>query len=140
MEYILGSLITLAVLSVSARAFKVRELAKPVKVKVSFNQTRKLQLIQEMLPYIPPEHKPVISQASKHRNDVSTKVMFIDDTAYWIENGSLHEAVLDNNGINMETKKTVDIMSMDDVELKKMIFVVEKLTEGRINDSGTSGN
>jgi hypothetical protein len=66
--------------------------------------------------------------------------MFIDDMAYWIENDGLHEAVLQDGGVDMETKKKVDIMSMNDVELKKMIFVVEKLTEGKINDSGTSGN
>jgi hypothetical protein len=140
MEYVLGSLITLAILSISARVLRVKELSKPVKVKVMFNQTRKLELIRDMLPFLPPEHKPLVSQASKHRGDVSTKVMFIDDMAYWIENDGLHEAVLQDGGVDMETKKKVDIMSMDDVELKKMIFVVEKLTEGKINDSGTSGN
>ena len=140
MEYILGSLITLAVLSVSARAFKVRELSKPVNLKVSFSQSRKVELLREILPYLPPQRKPLVSQASKIHGDTSTKVLFIDDMAYWIENGRLHEANLNDRGLDMETKKTVDIMSMNDVELKKMIFVVEKLTEGKVNDSGTSGN
>lgn len=140
MEYVLGSLITLAILSISARVFRVQELSKPIKVKTAFNQTRKFELIRNVLPFLPPEHKPLVSQSAKHRGDMSTKIMFIDDMAYWIENGNLHEAVLEANGVDMETKKKVDIMSMDDVELKKMIFVVEKLTEGKVNDSGTSGN
>ena len=140
MEYVFGSLITLVILIVSARVFKVAELSKPIKVTIKYNQTRKLALIRDMMPFIPPEHKPLVSQASKHRGDISTKIMFIDDTAYWIESGTLHEAIFENGNVDMETKKTVDIMSMNDVELKKMIFVVEKLTEGKINDSGTSGN
>lgn len=140
MEYVLGSLITLAILAVSARALRVQELSKPIRVKTMMNQTRKFELIRNVLPFLPPEHKPLVSQSSKHLSSISTKIMFIDDMAYWIESGNLHEAVFEAGNVDMETKKKVDIMSMNDVELKKMIFVVEKLTEGKVNDSGTSGN
>jgi hypothetical protein len=40
----------------------------------------------------------------------------------------------------MDSVKPVDIMGMDAVELEKMIFIIEKLTEGTANDSGDSGN
>jgi hypothetical protein len=130
----------LAILAVSARALRVQELPKPIKVRTMMNQTRKFELIRNVLPFLPPEHKPLVSQSSKHLSSISTKIMFIDDMAYWIESGNLHEAAFEGGSVDMETKKKVDIMSMNDVELKKMIFVVEKLTEGKVNDSGTSGN
>jgi hypothetical protein len=35
-----------------------------------------------------------------------------------------------DQGIDEESKKVVDIMAMDDVQLKEIEFIVGKLTEG----------
>ncbi len=140
MEYILGSVLTLAILVLSRKMFKVDEVIKPVKVNIHFKQSRKYELIKDILPYIPLEPKPIVSQATKHYDSRSTKILFIDDKAYWIDNGVLCQAEMQDGNVDMETKKTVDTITMNDVELKKMIFVVEKLTEGKRNESGNSGN
>lgn len=139
MEYVLGSLITLLILGISSKALKVKELAKPLKVKTRFNQSRKMELLLLVMPYLPPQSKPLITQATKLNSKNLTTVMFLDNKAYWVEEGLLHEADFADGHVDMDSKKRVDIMSMNDVELKKMQFVVEKLTEGKVNDSGNSG-
>jgi hypothetical protein len=50
--------------------------------------------------------------------------------AYWIEDNNVYSAEHNELGILPETKKIVDMMTIDKVELDKMILIVEKLTEG----------
>ena len=52
----------------------------------------------------------------------------------------LHEASIDNNGVDPTTTKVVDTIGMDSVELDKMLFIMDKLREGLDNDSGSTGN
>lgn len=57
------------------------------------------------------------------------KIMFIEDNAYWIDNNVVYKAKANNDEIDNNTVEKVDIMTMDKVELDKMIFIIEKLTE-----------
>ena len=43
---------------------------------------------------------------------------------------AFYSAKHDGAGIVMETKKIVDMMGIDKVELDKMILIVDRLTEG----------
>jgi hypothetical protein len=49
-------------------------------------------------------------------------------------------ADMENGVIDKETTRTVDIMGMDEVQLKKASYIVDKLTDGIRNDYGGSGN
>jgi hypothetical protein len=42
--------------------------------------------------------------------------------------------------VDKETTRRVDTMGMDKVELDKMLFIMDQLRDGKINDSGSSGN
>jgi hypothetical protein len=50
--------------------------------------------------------------------------------AYWIESNTVYSAKFDGLEIIPETKKVVDMMGIDKVELDKMILIVDRLTEG----------
>ncbi len=52
----------------------------------------------------------------------------------------MHKARFTDGKIDEENKIRVDMMAMDKVELDKMIFIVDKLTEGLTDDSGNSGH
>ena len=79
------------------------------------------------------------TQASKYLQQQYVKVMIYDNAAYWIKDNQLYSAKLINGEIDSDTTHQVDTISMNDVELKKMMFVVEKLTGGMTNDSSSSG-
>lgn len=135
MEYLLGSLLTLITMSVVARLVKSPK-NNPKRLKTNFSQSRQHELISN---YIPIKPKKLNTQSTKHYQKQHTRVVFIGDTAYWIEKNGLHKAQFVDGKINEETKVKVDTMGMDRVELDKMIFIVDRLTEGLTDDSGNSG-
>lgn len=137
MEYLLGSIVTLITMSIVAKL--VRHPKNAVKnIKTNFNQSRQHELVRDFLPF---QRKKLKTQATKNHNARRIRVIFIDEDAYWIEKNALHTARLSSNGqIDESSKIKVDIMAMDKVELDKMIFIVNKLTEGLSDDSGNSGH
>ncbi len=64
------------------------------------------------------------------------RVIIIEGNAYWIVDQTLYTAKIIDGSVDNETTKKVDTMTMDDVQLEKTQFIVQKLTEGKGNDSG----
>lgn len=137
MEYFAGSIVTLITMYI------VANLVKSPKnnfrsVKTRFNQSRQYELVKD---FVPRHTKPKAStQSLKHNQSQYTRIVFIGDDAYWIENNSVYTARFQDGMVDYENKITVDMSTIDKVELDKMIFIVERLTEGLSNDSGNSGN
>jgi biopolymer transport protein ExbB/TolQ len=80
------------------------------------------------------------TQSAKHQDDSTTKVIVVDDEAYWIKNNTFYKAPLVNERIDKDSAERVDTSNMDKVQLDKMLFIVDKLTEGTSDDSRGSGN
>jgi len=136
MEYFLGSLLTLVtMLIVSKLLSSSKNNFKPINLK--FNQSRQHYLIRD---YIPLERKRLKTQATTHFKKQHVRVIFVDSTAYWIEDGSFYMADFKDGEINQETKTKVDTMGMNKVELDRISFIVDRLTEGLTDDSGNSRN
>lgn len=137
MEYFAGSIVTLVTMYIVAKL--VNHPKNNIKsVKTNFSQSRQYELTADFMPM--PAPKPVVSQSGKHNQSQYTRIFFIGDDAYWIEDNRVYTAKFIDGIIDQENKKTVDMTTIDKVELEKMIFVVERLTEGLSNDSGNSGN
>lgn len=72
------------------------------------------------------------TQATKYQNSNLLRIIFVDKQAYWIKESVFYTADLDDFGfIDAESTRAVDTMTMDKVQLDKMSFIVEKLTEGK---------
>ena len=137
MEYFAGSVVTLVTMYIVAKL--VNHPKNNIKsIKTNFSQSRQYELTADFMPM--PVSKPVVSQSTRHNHSQYTRIFFIGDDAYWIEDNRVYTAKFSNGIIDQENKKTVDMTTIDKVELDKMIFVVERLTEGLSNDSGNSGN
>lgn len=80
------------------------------------------------------------TQAINHQEDSTTKVIVVDNEAYWIKNNTFYKAPLVNEKIDKDLAEKVDTTNMDKVQLDKMLFIVDKLTEGTSDDSRGSGN
>lgn len=107
-------------------------------VKTNFSQSRQHELVSDFILIEP--LKPVITQSMKHERSQYTRIFFVGEDAYWIEDNRVYTAKFKNGLVDQENKKTVDMTTIDKVELDKMIFVVERLTEGLSDDSRDSGN
>jgi len=137
MEYILGSIITLISFFVFNKMTK-KIISEKMHIPI-FSQSRKLELIRDYLFNTIGPKQEVKTQSKEHTKKNSKKAFFWLDNVYWIENGFLVTAKLNNNKIDETTKKKVDTHSLDKVELDKITFIVDKLTEGNKDDSGNSG-
>lgn len=133
MEYFLGSLTTLIIMAYFAtRSAKV--LSKPQKrVRVSQSHIDKL-VFNELFKVASPQ--PPKKRQSNNHSDEEIRVIIIDGCAYWIHQQTLFTADMVHGIVDKNTTRKVDTMTMDDVELEKTQFIVQKLTEGKKDDSG----
>ena len=139
MEYLLGSLVTLACIVIVNKVFKKYD-EREIRLNISFSQSRSFELIKDLLPYIPQQKEKLVSQSTKHFDETSLKILFINEDAFWITDNSVYTSKIIDGEVDTENKKKVDMMGMSKVELDKMIFIVDMLTEGDNNDSGNSRN
>lgn len=80
------------------------------------------------------------TQSRNHEKNSSVKVIVVDNQAYWIKDNIFYRAPLVNEKIEKDLAEQVDTSNMDRVQLDKMLFIVDKLTEGTSDDSRGSGN
>jgi hypothetical protein len=56
----------------------------------------------------------------------------VESQAYWIRSNVFYTADLNEMGlVDFDSARPVDTMTMSKVQLDKMSFIVEKLTEGK---------
>ena len=126
MEYLAGSLVTLLCVVIVNRLLNKTVSRKPIKINVT--QSSLYRLMSD-LAFGEMEKKNKPTQSSDYAKKNSIKVMFIQDKAYWIKDNQLYTADVVNGEVDKFTTKEVDTMTMNDVELKNTMFIVEKLTE-----------
>jgi len=144
MEYIIGIAIGIAsvILVVS---FRAKSIPVPKKLNLVSSQSRTYQMLKPAFAIMAMVSvgKPLITQATKYMQAHSLRFLTMDNQAYWIKDNTVFVSDVvdgDFSSINESTTRVVDMMTLDKVELDKMIFIVEKLTEGLSNDSSNSGN
>lgn len=141
MEYLIGSLITiLGMLVISKISKKTVEDTRAGKYRVVYNQSHVYKILRPYIlldSLINKEDKR--TQVMDYEDSMYVRVMVVDDQAYWIKDNTFFTADMVDNNLDNESTRTVDTMGMDDVQLKKMMFIVDKLTEGTPNDRGDSG-
>ena len=79
------------------------------------------------------------TQSTNYQDESYIKVVISENRAYWIKENTFYMANVVNGMVDKETTQKVDTMSMSDVELKKMLVIVETLRESGNNDSSGTG-
>ena len=127
MEYFLGSVITLvAVTVVNHLVRKNLDIQEPVKIRRS--QSYLYRILSEIALKENKRYNKD-TQSRKYLNKDSVKVMIVEDKAYWIKDNQLYVAEYENGQIDNYSAQKVDTMSMNNVELERTMFIVEKLAE-----------
>lgn len=138
MDYIIGSIVTMATIALLWWVNKIINDRKTT-IRFFYTQSNVYERIKPSIPYMPP--KVLETQATKYYDSLSVKILFTENQAYWIRDNVFYVADMNEDGfIDYPTTKPVDTMGMDKVELDRMSFIVDKLTEGKQNDRGDSGN
>jgi hypothetical protein len=129
MEYLIGSVATFIMTLVLSNS--VRKSIKSNRIKVlRYSQLAAFEQIKGYLPdslfKIPRLEE---TQMSKHQKTMQIRVIFVGNEAYWIKDNAFYVATTIDGMIDHESAKVVDTIGMDKVQLDKMSFIVEKLTE-----------
>ena len=136
MEYFLGAIITLACVFVVNRLVSRQDRSVG---SVQFSQSRVYLL---MAPFLPTNNEIVNvqhTQSSKYLEQVFVRVVMVGKLAYWIKDNTLYEGDVVEGIVDKKTAREVDTITMDKVQLNKMMSIVERLTEGTHNDHWNSG-
>ena len=75
------------------------------------------------------------SQSRIQHEKTNIKVIIFDNDAYWIKDNIFYKAPLVNQLIDKDSAEQVDTIHMDKVQLDKMLFIMDKLREGKSDDS-----
>jgi hypothetical protein len=84
--------------------------------------------------------KVFTSQSKIWREKQTTKVVILDQKAYWISNNIFYVGEAVNGKVKPETGQPLDTSNMSKREIEKMLFILDNLKNGKINDSGSAGN
>jgi hypothetical protein len=136
MEYFIGSVTTLVAVLIFSRYMK--ENPRPV-LRIRVGQSH-IHDLAGSIPTLKLPPNPKKTQSVNHSLISRTRVIFTGKKAYWISNNTFLQADTVGGEIITSTQKPVDLINANKEELDKMIFIVNKLTEGRLNDFGNSGN
>lgn len=144
MQYFIGSVIALLVFAVSLKIIADMYMKESVEqlFKIRYSQKHIYTLIRPLLPPMSEINKinNTPNQSKNHRKKTHVRVLIIDEKAYWKKDNVLYVADIYDNDIDRENAVRVDIMGMDKVELDKMLFIVDQLSEGADDDNRSTGN
>jgi hypothetical protein len=76
------------------------------------------------------EPKMPKTQSMQHVDKHTLRAIVVDDNMYWIINNAFYVADIVDGNVEENTTRLVDTMTMDKVQLDKIMFIVEKLREG----------
>jgi hypothetical protein len=117
-----------------------RSSKRKVFPKIAYSQSGIHMMVKDFLPKTLYEKPTVISQALKHIEKNSVKVIFIEDNAYWVSNNIFYCAEAVGGNVNIDTTKPVDTTNMSKKDIEKMLFILDNLQNGSNDDSSSAGN
>lgn len=129
MEYFIGSIVTVATILFVGKLFS-KKMEPPRRLSVNYSQSYIHEIVKPALPFLEYLKPPLETQATKFNKDLFIRIIIIDNLAYWITDNKFFVAPFEDGLVQKEYQKPVDTMTMSSVELEKMAFIVEKLTEG----------
>ena len=85
-------------------------------------------------------NKVIMSQSKIWKERQTTKVVILDQKAYWISKNIFYVGEAVNGTVKPETGQPLDTSNMSKKEIDKMLFILDNLKSGEIKDGGTTGN
>jgi hypothetical protein len=140
-DYLIGSFITI-LLAMFAKKVIIKNNALTIKrVKIGYSQSQVFNVIRPFIPIARAAIPEKNTQSREYEKKMTIRVIMTEGQAYWIKDNAFYTADLNEDySVNQESTRIVDTMNMDKVQLDKIIFIVDKLTEDSHNDNSNSGN
>ena len=138
MEYFLAIGLTLlaAWSIIRLNGYKVSKTLTGIK----YRQSDIHESIRAFIPKKINNKEKIESQSAKHAANTMIKIIVVEDKAYWVKDNVFYFAETDNGDIVNVTAKPVEISDMSKQDIDKMLFILDNLRKGNVNDSSGAGN
>jgi hypothetical protein len=80
------------------------------------------------------------SQFEKRKESLTTKVVVLNNKAYWVDNNMFYIGDSIDGKVLQETATPINTEDLSKNEISKLLFILDKLKNGNYNDSGSAGN
>jgi hypothetical protein len=131
MQYFIGSLSTLIILYFAAKIFFSTGNVNNKPNKFRYSQSHIYEIIKPLIPLVKFDSPRPNRQSSNHEERSNLKVIILEDRAYWVKDNTFYVADITDNGIDKDSTHVLDIINMDKVQLDKIMFIVDKLRDGK---------
>lgn len=140
MQYLSGFMLAFVLMYVIYKLQSKNNIFQDAKLKpIRYSQSHIHSLISPLIPKNL-KKKPHKTQSRIHEAKNNIKVIIMDNRAYWIKDNGFYMADISIDGtVNKDSTRRVDIDGMSKVQLDKMLFIIDKLREGNLYDSGSAG-
>ena len=138
MEYVVGAVLTLVIIATANRLI-TKQLKNEKRTVVRYSQSHIYSVVAPMMFGLDARIPKRSSQSYNYQEEAYIRVVIVDGKAYWIKENTFYTADVVDGAVDKESTREVDTMSMSDVELKKMLVIVETLREGGNDASGGTG-
>ena len=118
----------------------MRKRARKRFSKTLYRQSDIHKLLKYFFSIRLPNNEGPSSQLTKRKEKNMTKVIFVDNQAYWVSENTFFVAESINGEIQSQTARPVNTNGLSKIDLNKMLFILDSLKNGSKNDSGSSGN
>lgn len=140
MQYIIGFLSAFVFVYFLVQIQYKYDILKENLKFIRFSQSRKHILYGPQHSLNLNKKKKKDSQSFRHDKTINIKVIIMDDQAYWIKDNIFYMADMHHGNVDKETTREVDTMTMNKVQLDKMIFIIDRLREEAFDDRWGAGN
>ena len=108
--------------------------------KVVYSQSDMHNILKDFFFKDIDNDKVFTSQSRIWKEQQTTKVVILDQKAYWISNNIFYVGEAVDGKVKPETGQPLDTSNMSKREIDKMLFILDNLKNGKLNDSGSAGN
>jgi hypothetical protein len=136
-EILAISLTLIAVCSIIVVAVKKKD---KYFAKVVYTQSDIHKIVKNFIPNDLFEKPKMLSQARKHLNNNTVRVLIVEDHAYWVHDNMFYVADTLNGLVNPETVRPIDTNNMSNRDIDKMLFILDSLKNGNSDDSSGAWN
>jgi hypothetical protein len=119
---------------------RVVQKRKKYFAKIVYTQSSIHQIVKNLLPKDLFEVPKTLSQARKHIEKNSVKVLIIENNAYWVHDNMFYVADTVDGSVDSETVRPVDTNNMSKRDIDKMLFILDSLKNGNSDDSSSAWN
>lgn len=106
--------------------------------KVLHSQNDLYNILKNMFDSDVDVTKTAKSQSKNYRESNMVRVLIVGNRAYWVKDNIFYVADADGDAPIPETAEPVDTSQMSKKDIEKMLFILDNLKDGNIDDSGSS--